>query len=99
MGGPLAGRPARSATSTGVLDGFLEIVMDRLKWAGDRRGALQNFIALGDWATYYAANTEFAAAEWLHKNGYLEKREVAQGKRKVHEYRLLGCQEKILGTR
>ena len=63
--------------------------MDRLKWAGDRYGAMQNFIALGDWATYYAANTAFSAAEWLHKNGYLEKREVAQGTRKVHEYRYL----------
>ena len=71
--------------------------MGKLKWAGDRYGALQNFIAVGDWATYYAANTEFSAAEWLHKNGYLEKREVTQGKRKVHEYRPLTSNAKVRG--
>lgn len=84
-----SGTSKREARFDRCVRRLLEIVMDRLKWAGDRYGAMQNFIALGDWATYYAANTEFSAAEWLHKNGYLEKREVTQGKRKVHEYRHL----------
>lgn len=44
-------------------------------------------MAIGDWATYYAARTEFSAAEALHKKGLLEKREIPCGKRKVHEYR------------
>jgi len=63
--------------------------MVKFKWAGDRYGALENFKAFGDWATYHATNTESSAAEWLHRNGYLEKREVTRGKRKVREYRYL----------